>query len=118
MAEVASRADEPKKKNGLGDGANRRGTRVAGLQVGVGLLARLEQRETGHPVTITQFYFCIKNLLRRNPAVRCMRCLTNRRRRTIPLRSRLPFRFPGRKKNAPSYTVCCLNKYRSSENDQ
>ena len=37
-------------KNGLGDGANRRGTRVTGLQVGVGLLARLEQRETGHPL--------------------------------------------------------------------
>ena len=40
-------------KNGLGDGANRRGTRVTGLQVGVGLLARLEQRETGHPIAVS-----------------------------------------------------------------
>ena len=44
------RPRKSKKKNGLGDGANRRGTRMTGLQVGVGLLARLEHRETGHPL--------------------------------------------------------------------
>ncbi len=51
-------------KNGPGDGANRRGTRGTSLQVGVGLLARLEQRETSTPKEVyssNQFRFwCVR----------------------------------------------------------
>ncbi len=44
-----------KKKSGPGDGANRRGTKGTGLQVGVGLLARLELKRNRLPVDDCRF---------------------------------------------------------------